>query len=128
MFKKTLALGLLLGFATRAIAADDPSIKGPTREGIQRAMKSHVAQNTLADRYIIYDARTGHLDRLVFESLHAGIVKKGDFFVSCADFVDGKGKKYDVDFLVVPKDGSFHVLQGLVHSIDGEKRKYHVEN
>ena len=128
MYRKILTAALLLGLTTAAFTADDPSIKGATREGVQRAMQSHIAKNTLADRYVIYDAQTGHLNRLAFKELHAGIVKKGDFYVSCADFLDGQGKKYDIDFLVAQKNGAYHVLQGLVHSIDGEKRKYHVEN
>jgi hypothetical protein len=120
-------LVLLTGLSTEVFSGDDPSIKGKTREGIQAAMKHHIGENSLEDRYIIYDAKTGKLNRLIFKELHKGIVKKGDFYVSCADFQDSLGKKYDVDFLVVQKEGRFHLLQGLVHSVDGKKRKYHVE-
>ena len=110
-----------------AFAADDPSIKGKIRTDIQEAMKKHIAKNTLGDHYVIYDAVKGELKKLSFKELHKGIVKKGDFYVSCADFTDASGKKYDLDFLVASKD-NLHVLQALVHSIDGNKRKYHLEN
>ena len=63
-----------------------------------------------------------------FKSLHTGIVKKGDFYVSCADFADNKGNLYDIDFLVGEKDEQFSVIQALVHSVNGNKRKYDVEN
>ena len=125
---KSLILTLTLSLASLVQAADDPSIKGKTREGVQAAMQHHIGQNTLEDRYVIFDGQTGKLNRLKFAKLHKGIVKKGDFYVSCADFLDGKGNKYDVDFLVAPKNDQFLVLQALVHSVNGNKRKYHLEN
>jgi|TARA_B110000495_G_scaffold192771_1_gene197293 hypothetical protein len=60
--------------------------------------------------------------------LHKGVVKKGPFYVSCADFVDAKGRAYDLDFLVAGKGETLRVLQALVHSVDGEKRPYHLES
>ncbi len=66
--------------------------------------------------------------RLEFDSLHEGIVRKGDFYVSCADFVDQSGRKIDVDFLVLPDGDQLKATQGIVHSIDGDKRKYHLES
>ncbi len=113
--------------ATAGLAGDDPSIKGKTRTSIQKAMNEHIEHNTVKDSYVIYDAVAGELKKLGFEALHKGIVKKGDFYVSCADFVDPQGKKYDIDFLVAQKKDSFRVLQALVHSIDGDKRAYHLE-
>lgn len=126
---KRLLLGLALSalFTSAAVAADDPSIKGQIRTDIQEAMKRHIGRNTLGDHYVIYDAIKGELKKLTFKELHKGIVKKGDFYVSCADFVDASGTKYDLDFLVSARD-DVHVLQALVNSINGEKHKYHLEN
>ncbi len=126
--KVIAAVILIAGMVTTAFAGNDPSIKGKVRTGIQAAMNEHVGQNTVGDKYVIYDAVDGALKKLTFKKLHKGIVKKGDFYVSCADFVDRQDRKYDIDFLVVEKDGSFRVLQSLVHSIDGKKRTYHLEN
>ena len=81
-------------------AGDDPSIKGNLRLNIQTAMGSHVNQNTIQGDYIMYDAVKGELKKLKLTKLHSGIVKKGNFFVSCADFEDQRGKAYDIDFLV----------------------------
>ena len=63
-----------------------------------------------------------------FKALHKGVVKKGPFYVSCAGFVDAKGRAYDLDFLVAGKGETLRVLQALVHSVDGEKRPYHLES
>ncbi len=126
--KVITAVLLISGMVTTAFAGNDPGIKGKVRTNIQAAMNEHVGQNTLGEKYVIYDAVDGALKKLTFKKLHEGIVKKGDFYVSCADFVDGQGRKYDIDFLVVEKDGSFRVLQPLVHSIDGKKRAYHLED
>jgi len=60
--------------------------------------------------------------------LHDGIVKKGDFYVSCADFVDAKGNTVDMDFMVIPSGNKMIATQAILHKIDGKKRKYHLEN
>lgn len=121
------ALAIVLGVSAVCFGADDPSIQGKTRKAIQSAMKSHIDENLIEGKYVVYDAIKGELKRLKFKRVHEGIVKKADFFVSCADFVDDRGNEYDLDLLVVEKDGTFRVLETLVHSINGNKRKYHLE-
>jgi hypothetical protein len=116
-----------VGIATTGFAGDDPSIKGQMRTGIQAAMNEHIKDNMVDGRYAIYDAEKGELKWLTLDKLHEGIVKKGDFYVSCADFVDAQGKKYDIDYLVA-KEGSYRVLEAVVHAEDGKKRKYHLED
>jgi hypothetical protein len=121
---------LIILFAITAIvyAADDPGIKGELREGIGSAMNEHIKQNTVDNRYVIYDAVAGELKRLKFDKLHKGIVKKGDLYVSCADFIDTEGNKYDIDFLVGNTGKGQTTLESVVHSINGKKRAYHVED
>lgn len=123
-----IALAMVLVSSAISFGADDPSITGDTRKGIQAAMKSHIDENTVNGRYIIYDAVTGELKKLKFDKVHKGIVKKADFYVSCADFIDDGGNKYDLDLLVVKKDGDFRAVDTIVHSINGKKRKYHLED
>ncbi len=120
-------LALLVGTAGGAQAADDPTIQGDLRSGIQQAMKDFVAEQTVDGVVRLYDPVDGRLLRLRLEALHEGIVRKGDFYVSCADFVDQEGRKIDVDFLVLPAEGALRATQGVVHSVDGKKRKYHLE-
>ena len=92
-------------------------------------MPEHVSENTVDGDYIIYDAVEGQLLRLKFDSLHDGIVKKGDFYVACGDFNAHDGTYYDLDMLVAETgDGGMRVPQSIVHKKADEKRKYHVEN
>lgn len=126
---KTLITALSLVFLTTglAFAGNDSSIKGELRKNITRSMETFIGDKTIGDTFYIYDTVKGELLNLKFKKLHKGIVKKGDFYVSCADFVDGEGTKFDLDFLVMPKDQSLTTIQAVVHSVDGKKRKYHLE-
>ena len=127
-FNLITAMIIIMGIATTSLAANDPSIKGQMRAGIQAAMNEHIKHNAVDMKYAIYDPVKGELKWLTLVKLHEGIVKKGDFYVSCADFVDGQGKKYDIDFLVVQDSGNYRVLEAVVHAEDGKKRKYHLED
>ena len=121
--------GFLLSVSASAFAADDTSIKGELRANITKAMLEHVGANTVDGDYIIYDAVDGQLLRLKFDSLHDGIVKKGDFYVACGDFNAHDGTYYDLDMLVAEQtDGSMRVLQSIVHKREDEKREYHVHD
>ena len=120
---------LILGFMLFAnvYAADDPSIKDSLRANIQNSMNAYITHQSIDGRMYVYDAVEGKLLKLKLDELHSGIVKKGAFYVSCADFVDQQGRKIDIDFMVRPKAGGFITTQALVHSVDGDKRKYHLE-
>ncbi len=122
------ALGLSILLSTPVVlAADDPSIKGDLRQALMDSMMTYIENRMVNDTFYIYDASKGKLLNLKYDKLHEGIVKKGDFYVSCADFYDSSGKKIDLDFLVV-KDGSeLKTIQAVVHAVDGKKRKYHLE-
>ena len=123
-----VAAAMLLGLiATSAQAGDDPSIKGDLRTNVHKAMDAYVAQQTIDGALRLYDPVEGKLLSLGSYELHSGIVKKGDFYVSCAGFVDQEGRKVDVDFLVLSNDGQLQTTLGIVHSVEGKKRKYHLE-
>lgn len=121
-------LGISILFSTPVVlAADDPSIKGDLRQSIMDSMMTYIENRLVNDTFYIYDSSQGKLLKLKYDKLHEGIVKKGEFYVSCADFYDSSGKKIDLDFLVV-KDGSeLKTIQAVVHAVDGKKRKYHLE-
>ncbi len=123
---------ILLGIAalsltTTAHAGDDPSIPSEHKTLVQQAMATHIKAHGVADRYVIYDAVEGDLLRLQFGELHPGVVRKGEFYVSCADFTNARGALVDVDFLVARGEGGFRVIESVVHKIDGAKRPYHIE-
>lgn len=128
-FTQSLSLCMLIIATGSVVAGDDPSIRGQQRTAIKSAMNSHISNTLVGGKFVIFDAQSGELMRLQFKELHKGVVKKGDFFVSCADFEDKKGKLYDLDFLVTPLgNDNYQVIQSLVHAVDGDKRPYHIES
>ena len=125
----TAALSAIVLLAASAgSAADDPSIGEPIRSQIQASMAAFIEAKTIDGVYSHYDPVTGERLRLELAELHAGIVQKGDFYVSCADFVAPEGNKVDLDFLVLPDEEGVRTVQAIVHKADGEKRPYHLES
>ena len=124
-----LATLLVISFwlASVALAGNDPSITGDLRENIKASMMSFIENRMVKDTFMIYDAGKGKLLKLKFDKLHDDIVKKGEFYVSCADFYDENGRKIDLDFLVIPDGEDMRTVQAVIHSVDGKKRKYHLE-
>ena len=120
-----ITLGLL---ASSVNAGNDPSIKGKLREDIQQAMHNHIAANQIKGDYVHYDSLRGKVLRMKLDKVHEGIVSKGDFYVSCADFVDESGSKYDIDFMVAGDAEDLSVYQAIVHKDRSGKRPYHLEN
>lgn len=114
-FKTTVALLTLV--TGLSFAGNDPSIKGAERMSVATAMKSHIDYHIIDGKYLIYDAASNVMRSLTFATLHDGIVKKGDFYVSCADFLDDKGNKLDLDFLIVKQDEDYKFVQSLVHKV-----------
>ena len=91
---------------------------------IQVAMSKYIDDRTVDGVYRHYDPVEGKLLKMKFAGLHTGVKKKGDFHVSCADFVDQFQRKLDVDYFVLQDGDSVLVTQALLHKIDGQKRKY----
>ncbi len=109
-------------------AADDPNIARETKDKVQIAMSAHI--NTLMAKnggsYPIFDSDSGNVVQLQFLKLHTGVVVKGikgKYFISCADFTDASGTKYDLDFLV---SANYEVVEALVHKKNGIKQHYGV--
>ena len=126
--RSTLFAGITAVFLTSvANAADDPNIPVERKAAVQQAMKHHIDKHKVDGRYVIFDAVAGQLLRLELKKLHAGVVRKAEFYVSCADFTDSQGGIVDVDFLVGQVEDGLHVLEGVVHKAGGTKRPYHLE-
>jgi hypothetical protein len=126
--QSVLVLAVMVFTTTAAFAGDDPSIKGELRENIKASMGSYIERNTINGVYDYFDPVTGKVVSLKLDYLHDGIVKNGDFFVSCADMIDqSNGKVVDMDFFVREDDGKLITTQAIVHKADGKKRKYHLE-
>ncbi len=109
-------------------AADDPNISRETKDKVQIAMNAHI--NALMAKnggtYPIFDQDARSVVQLQFLKLHTGVVEKGKqgkYFISCADFTDASGTKYDLDFLV---SANYEVVEALVHKKNGVKQHYGV--
>lgn len=131
--KELLSIPLLLSLVLSGIlystaqAADDPSIEGALRMNIKAAMKTYILDNTVDGTLYVYDSADGELMELKFGALHEGVVRKGDFYVSCADFSTKDNQKIDLDILVKNVGANLVGSASLVHSINGEARQYHLE-
>lgn len=125
--KSIMILLISLFLSQLSWAGNDKSIKGDLRSNIQYSMNLFISENTVDGKLYVYDSVKGNLLKLTLDKLHSGIVKKGDFYVSCADFVDQNSRKIDIDFMVIKNGTKLITTQALVHSIDGNKRKYHLE-
>ena len=90
-------------------------------------MNQFINNNSVNGNLFLYDNVKGKMLKMKLDNLHSGIVKKGNFYVSCADFVDQNNRKIDIDFMVIKNGNSLITTQALVHSVDGNKRKYHLE-
>jgi len=122
-----VAAACLMIFSPLSQAGDDASIKGDLRSNIKASMNQYIDGQTINGSMYLFDSAQGKLLKMELVELHEGIVKKGDFYVSCADFVDQHGNAIDVDFLVRARLDQLITTQAIVHSFDGNKRKYHLE-
>ncbi len=121
-----ITCALVWGLLGHALAGDDAPVDAKASATIQQAMKAHVEESQVGGTFYLYDAVADAVLKLKFKEMHAGVAKKGQFYVSCVDFTDGS-KTYDVDFLVVEKDGAYKVVDTIVHQAGGEKRAYTIE-
>ena len=104
---------------------------GGTKQAVQDAMRSYVAQQTAQTGLlpVVYQGKVLQLELVTSEKypdgFHAGVSTHGNLYTSCADFRDPHtGKNYDIDFLVNRVGGEFHVAQPIVHKVDGVKNPY----
>lgn len=105
-----------------------------SKQDVQGTMKSYVQDLTKTEGFmpVVYKGKVIKLtvaksDKYP-DGFHSGVKSKNNLFVSCADFVDDKGNKYDVDFLVSKQDNKYQVVQPIVHSINGEKSPYDLDH
>ena len=107
----------------------NPTEDPKAREAILKAMEQHIKDLEVDGIFLHYDPVTDELLNLTFKKPHTGVATKGKLFAACVDFTDEEGILYDLDFLAVKeKDGSYKVLQAIVHAVDKQVRPYHVHD
>jgi len=109
-----IVLALLLAVFMGCI---DPQsqVRESEKEAIQRAMETYIQDKVTREGGTYSIERT----KAEFDYLHAGVEKKGDAFVSCADFKVGEDV-YDVDYYVKSVEGEYTVVKEILHKIKGE--------
>jgi hypothetical protein len=111
-----------------ANAGDDRSIKGELRKNIQNSMEQYIKKQTIDGKLYVFDSVENELLTLTSGKLRLNIVKDGEFYLTCADYVDQKGKKIDLDFMVRKSGDKFITTQTIVHAVDEKYRPYHVRD
>ncbi len=123
-----VGLLLLSGCATSGAKARVHGRSGDTNTQIQAAMVDFIKNRTTDGVYHYYDPVESRMLHLKYDYLHAGVKRTGDFYVSCADFMDQDKRTLDVDIFVIDDGEEFRVTQALLHKVDGAKRDYDLTN
>jgi hypothetical protein len=118
----TLFTALLMLMVVAGRAADDPTIRGTLRPQIWATIDDYLLAQMPDGTMRLYDPIEDRVLRLEISTWHEGIVREGDFYVGCQDFVDQDGRKLDVDLLVLQSGENLQVTQAIVHKIDGAER------
>jgi len=127
--KKILLTMLAIHFMWAGWALADSGIVETHRDAIQTAMKNHIKD--VSDKngngmFPIFNPSQRTVIQLKFDRFHDSVEIKGrdyPYFISCADFTDKNGVKYDLDFLV---SKNHEVVAVLIHSINNKKTKYDI--
>lgn len=127
LFLFLLALTSLV-LSNSANAGDDKSIKGQLRKDIHDSMERYISRQTMDGKLYVFDAVQNKLLTLTSGKLRHGIVKDGDFYLTCADYTDQDGNKIDLDFMVRKNGEEYITSQTIVHAVDDEYRPYHVRD
>ena len=127
LFVFMLALTGLIA-SNSANAGDDRSIKGELRKNIQNSMGDYIAKQTIDGKLYVFDAVQNKLLTLTSGKPRPGIVKDGEFYLTCADYTDQDGNKIDLDFMVRKSGKTFITTQTIVHAVEDKYRPYHVRD
>jgi len=118
----SLCAAVLMLMALAVSATDDASIRGILRPQIWAIMDDYLLTQMPYGTMRLYDPVEDKVLELETRAFSERVVRKGDFYVSCADFVDQDGRKIDLDFLVLHTEEPMRVTQTVIHKIDGLER------
>ena len=85
------------------------------KEAVQEAMRTYIDAK-MAKGGGTYDIQGRKAE---FDYIHSGVKKKGDLYVSCADFKAG-GDVYDIDYYVKSDGEKYVVVKVLFHKKNGK--------
>jgi cytochrome c556 len=103
-------------FLITLVGACSSEAGGVDKEAAQEAMRTYIDAK-MAKGGGPYDIQGTKAE---FDYIHSGVKKKGDFYVSCADFKAG-GDVYDIDYYVKSDGEKYVVVKELFHKKNGKK-------
>ena len=91
-------------------------------------MEQYITNQTIDGKLYVFDAVQNKLLELTSGKLHKRIAKDGEFYITCADYVDQDGQKVDLDFMVKTSGDKQVTTQTIVHAIADKYRPYHIKD
>ncbi len=104
----TLALMLLAATVSHALAG--PAVSNLERSALQAAMAQHIDRQTVDGQFLYVDFTQGTVERLSPAKAHPMILKMGDDFVLCTDFVSKNGKAVNIDFYLARRGKGYVIF------------------
>lgn len=86
------------------------------RTKLQAAMERHVDRQTIDGVYPYLDTKTGGIKFLHPVTAHPMILRMGDEFVLCYDFMDKQNRKVEIDYYLVAKGDGYVVFHTAINN------------
>lgn len=86
------------------------------RTKLQAAMQRHVDGQTIDGVYPYLDTKTGDVKTLHPVTGHPMILRMGDKFVLCYDFVDQRNRKAEIDYYLAAKGNGYVVFHTAINN------------
>ncbi|MBL4783904.1 MAG: hypothetical protein JKY49_00600 [Cohaesibacteraceae bacterium] len=109
----TLCTTLFVFISSTAVFA--AALNDKDKVQLQLALMDYVETNSNEGVFLHFDTKLKKLERLYPANLHPMIIPVEGMFFLCADFRTAEGDKRDVDFIAVPHNGEFRVIQAMVN-------------
>lgn len=106
----TLFLSPLLAKTTVAAGGLDEQ----TRIELQMTLKDFIDKKSEEGTYPFFDVDKGGFRTLNLKTLHPIIFEQDGYYMMCADFLGEDGNDVLIDYIVVPADGGYTVVQQIL--------------
>lgn len=105
-----------LGSATVAPTDEGLALSLLDRTKLQAAMQRHVDRQTIDGVYPYLDTESGDVKILHPVTGHPIILRMGNKFVLCYDFVDQRNRKAEIDYYLAAKGDSYVVFHTAINN------------
>jgi len=110
--------------ATQEHGGTTTEAKAPSSDDIRNTMQNYVEEQSKATGiFAVADPVTGTTRQLRLQRVHQRVGKTGNYYYSCADFVDTEsGELLDLDLDVRDNNGVLSVADVRIHKVSGQER------